>query len=422
MYQKTELKNGLTLITAPLRGTKAVTVLVLVKVGSRYETKDINGTFHFIEHMMFKGTRKRPTSLDITKELDSVGAEYNAFTAKDHTGYHIKISADKIQLAFDVLSDILFNSKFDENELGRERKVILQEIKMYEDNPIMYIEHLFENTIFAGQPLGWLVSGSKSTVKKLSRQKILNAKNSFYHPSNMTVVVAGQFDKSKVKKLVNQYFDSAKAKRVIRNFRKISITQIKPQVAINFKDTNQSQLCLGFPGYSFSHHHIYALYLLTVVLGGNMSSRLFTTIRERYGLAYFIKATTNVYQDAGSFIIQAGLDKSRVKQAIQLILGELKKIKEKGITPEELKSAKEFLKGKIVLELEDSEEVADWYGKQQSLLNKILTPQQKLKKVFSVKLNDIKEVASDIFREDKLNLVLIGPFRDKKKFLKLLHF
>ncbi len=420
MYQKNTLKNGLTLITASLKETKAVTVLVLLGIGSRYETKNINGASHFIEHLIFKGTKRRPTSLDLTKELDSVGAEYNAFTAKDQTGYYIKIAADKIELAFDLLSDMLFDSLFDSKEIEKERRVITEEINMYQDNPLIYIEALFEQTVFPHHPLGWLISGPKKVIRSISRGQILAYKNKFYHPSNMVVTVAGNFDKAKVLTLAEKYF-SENAKKVSKSkFKKVRINQTKPQASLLFKATQQAQLCLGFPGYSISDKNIFTLYLLVVILGGNMSSRLFTVIREQYGLAYYIKAGISTYQDNGTLVIQAGLDKKRIKRALELILQELQRIKIEGVTAKELQSAKEFLKGKLVLELEDSENVADWYGKQELLLRKIYTPEQRIKKVFSVTANQIKKVAQQVIKQQKLNLALIGPFKNRKYFFKIL--
>ncbi len=419
MYQKFKLDNGLKLILAPLKETKAVTVLVVLPVGSRYEVKDNNGVSHFIEHLLFKGTSRRPTSLDISKELDSVGAEYNAFTAKDHTGYYVKAAAENIEMAFDILSDIIFNSTFDPLEIDKERKVIIEEINMYQDNPMIFLSALFEQTVFGNNSLGWIISGPKSVIKKISRSQILSYKDKFYHPVNMVLTVAGSFNEEKVGELAKKYFNHDNKKAKI-NFPKIKINQTKPRVSLMFKESEQVQLGLGFPGYSLSDDRTYSLYLLAVILGGNMSSRLFTVVREQYGLAYYIKADIAAYQDIGSFLIQAGLDKKRIKQAITLILAELKKIKEIGVTDKEIESAKEYLKGKLVLELEDSENVADWYSKQELLLNKIYTPEEKLKKIFAVKKDEIKKVANQIIQEQKINLTLIGPFKDKKQFVNLL--
>ncbi len=420
MYQRLKLKNGLQLILSPLKETKAVTILAMFPVGSRYEAKSTNGVSHFIEHLMFKGTKKRPTSLDITRELDSVGAEFNAFTSKDHTGYHIKISADEVELAFDILSDMLFNSVFDSAEIDKERGVIIEEINMYEDNPLMYIDSIFEQTVFSNHPLGWLISGPRQVIKDVSREDILKYKNQFYQPHNMVLTVAGNFDKTKVLNLTKKYFNQKSDQATKTNFAEFAAKQAAPRQSILFKDTEQVQVCLGFPAYSLADKEFFPITLMSVILGGNMSSRLFTSIREEHGLAYYVKAAPTFYQDTGAFVVQAGLRKEKVYDGIKLILAELKKFRDKGFTSKELKSAKEFLKGKLVLELEDSESVAEWYGKQQLLLGEIFTPEQRLKKILSVSAAEIKKVAASVIAQPKINLALIGPFKSESEFKNLL--
>jgi predicted Zn-dependent peptidase len=422
MYHKTKLKNGLTLITSAQKDTKAVTVLVLLPVGSRHETKNINGVSHFIEHLMFKGTTNRPTSLDISKELDSVGASYNAFTSKDHTGYYVKLAANKIELAFDLMADMLFNSLFDPDEIKRERGVIIEEINMYEDNPMFYLGSLFEQTIYGSHPLGWLISGPKKVIKKVSREAILNYKKKYYNPANMVLTVAGNFKKDKVNKLAQKYFGNNQDKSQLPSFAKLKIKQARPKLNIKYKKTQQIHMALGFPSFSINDHKLYPLYLLAVILGGNMSSRLFTEVREKRGLAYYIKTDISSYQDTGAFLVQAGLDKSRIKEAIQVILAELKKIKDQGVTGKELKSAQEFIKGKIILELEDSENIADWYSKQELFLDKILTPEQRMKKISAVTKDQVKKIAQQVIDERKINLAMIGPVKDKSTLKKLLKF
>ena len=422
MYKIKKLKNGLQLILSPLKQTQAVTVLVLLPVGSRYETKNINGVSHFIEHLLFKGTKKRPTSLEISKALDSVGAEYNAFTAKDHTGYYIKTAAKKIELAFDVLSDMIFNSVFDPVEINKERGVIIEEINMYEDNPLMYLGDVLEGAVFASSTLGWNIAGPCQVIKDISRQNILAYKDKFYQPQNMILAVAGNFNYSQVIKLAAKYFNHQNQPLKPVKFKKFKTNQTKPRLKLIYKKTEQVQLGLGFPAYSLADPKIFVLSLLAVILGGNMSSRLFTVVREKHGLAYFIKAAIDAYQDTGSLIIQAGLDKARLNQAISLILSELKRVREFGVFAAELKSAKDFLQGKLILDMEDSENIADWFGKQQLLSGKIYTPEQKLKKVMAVSAGQIKKVAAEIIQQRHLNLALIGPFKDQKVFAKLLKF
>lgn len=420
-YHKKTLPNGLKTIVAPLKDTKTITLLVLVKVGSRYEEPHLNGVSHFIEHLMYKGTPKRPTTLHISKELDGVGAEFNAYTSKDHTGYYIKVNHEKTELAFDILSDILLNSIFDPKEITRERKVIVEEINMYKDNPQMYIESLFEELLYGKDNyLGRFISGPKAVIKKVSRSQILNYKKRFYQAPNTLVVIAGRINAKKGFKLAQKYFAFPLHKKKIPPFKKLTISQNHPRAKVEYKATEQIQVCLGFPALSYFHQDLEALSLLNIILGGNMSSRLFINIRERLGLCYFIRSSVNVYEDTGNFVIQAGLDRKRIKQALIKIQEELGKIKKEGVLKAELEKAKEYLRGRLTLEMEDSESIAGWYGAQSLLIKKTLTLEEKFKKIKKVTLTDIRRVARKIFQTNKLNLTLIGPFKEEKEFLKLL--
>ncbi|OGF20538.1 hypothetical protein A2316_00295 [Candidatus Falkowbacteria bacterium RIFOXYB2_FULL_38_15] len=421
MFQKTTLKNGLRLITANIEGTEAITALVLFKVGSRYETKSENGISHFIEHMMFKGTKKRPNTLALSKDLDRVGAEYNAFTSRDYTGYYVKVDAEKLELALDVLSDMLLNSKFEEGELEKEKGVISEEIRMYEDNPMMFIDDLFEENLFGSDhPLGRSIAGTVKGINGFSRKKMIDYREKYYTPNNTVLVLTGNLKNKKINELTEKYFgeNGKKAKPVFEKF-VYPEKNNHPKIKIKNKETEQIQLALGFPAYSYFDPQVYALNLLSVILGGNMSSRLFISIREKRGLCYFIRSYSNVYEDAGNVVIQAGLDKTRIMPAIKAILEELQKVKKFGVKEEELKRAKDCIKGRLILSLEDSSSVADWYAKQELLMKEVLTPEEKLKKIFSVSGDDIKKVANDIFLGEKLNLAIIGPVNEEEFIKKI---
>ncbi|HUT22300.1 MAG TPA: pitrilysin family protein [Candidatus Bipolaricaulota bacterium] len=421
-YEEYKLKNGAKLILVPSNETKAVSVMAIFGVGSRYESEKINGASHFIEHLMFKGTEKRPNTLAISKELDSVGAEFNAMTAKDWTAYYIKIDSEKIDLAVDVLSDMLLNSKFDENEINRERGVIVEEINMYEDNPLMYIEDLLEQCIFDGNPLGWQISGPREVIKTVSRQELLDYKNAFYQPNNLVIAVSGKFPDD-IKEKIEKAFSFEATSQEPPEFSKFVFDQTEPKLMIKKQATEQVQLAFGFPGFPYGDDRVFALYLLAIILGGNMSSRLFINIRERKGLCYFIRSYINIYKDTGNLIVQAGLDKNRIKEAISLILDELKKIRDGRVTEDELKDAKQFLRGKVILHLEDSSEAAEWFAKQAALTGEILTPEQKFALFDKVTVEDVEKVAKEVLLKRFLNLALIGPFdeggEDFKKLLEL---
>lgn len=427
MYQKHLLDNGIRVILAPQKDTQTVTLLVGVRVGSRYEPQKINGVSHFIEHMMFKGTKKRPTTLDLTKSLDSVGAEYNAFTSKDQTGYYVKIDHNRMDLALDILSDMLTNSKFDSTEMEREKKVIVEEINMYEDNPTMYVDDLFEQLLYQGNSLGWSISGSRESLTGVPREDFLKFKNEHYRGDKMVIALAGRMEDDTLRQ-IKKYFSGItgdKKKPSVDHvanmeFPGFKVKQSKPGVKLHFKDTEQIQLALGFPAYSTFDERMYPLALMSIILGGNMSSRLFIQVRERRGLAYHVRASATHYQDIGNLTVFAGLDKARLNDAVKVILDELNKMKEKGVTAEELKNAKDFVRGKMTIELEDSSQMAVWYMQQELLKNQAMTPEEKIKKFMAVTSADIKKVAKDIIQEHLLNLAMIGPYKDAEPFRKLL--
>lgn len=430
-YRLTTFPNGLRLIAAPLPSTQAVTVLVLVKVGSRYEIAKLNGSSHFIEHLMFKGTKKRLNTLILSQELDNVGAEYNAYTSKDHTGFYIKLDAKHLHLAIDMLSDMLFNSKFESAEINRERGTIIEEINMYEDNPLIFASAFLEQVLFSkDNSLGRLVIGPKENIKNITRQELLNYRDSFYQPANIVIGVSGNFNSIQLNKLVKKYFSRnyqlsitrhpKLGERRVINYQHYTHSQSQPRIEIKYKSTEQTQLCLGWPAYHYLHPDIEALTVLNVILGANMSSRLFINIRERRGLCYFIKSDFNPYEDTGSFIIQAGLAAPRLEESITLILKEIKKIKQEKVLASELQKAKDYLRGRAILNLEDSSSVADWYASQELLTNKIETPVEKLRQIDQVSSNDVKRVAADIFKLNQTNLALIGSHKFPQTLLKLI--
>ncbi len=418
--QKYTLKNKTRVILTPLKGTKAVTILVLYGVGSRYESEELAGMSHFLEHMMFKGTTKRPNTLALSKELDQVGAQFNAYTGKDQTGYWIKVNSEHLDLGLDMLSDMLHNSKFDAEELNREKGTIIEEINMYEDTPARHVESLLEEIVFKGNTLARDIAGSKKTVSSTTREKMLAYWQKKYSPQSCVISIAGKFNLNQLKKNLVKYFGQEMSQSKKKSFVKFREFQNKPQLKLQYKKTEQVHLSFGFTGPKLADKDLMATQLLSVILGGSMSSRLFINIRERHGLCYYIRASHDPVQDTGIFNISAGLDKKRIFTAIELILEEIRKTKNQGITLEELSKAKEFLKGHLILEMEDSSSVADWYGRQELMLNKTKTPEEKIKQLMAVKKTFIDAVAKKIFQTSKLNLALIGPFKKEQEFLKLL--
>ncbi len=421
MYFKDKFTDGPNLITVPITKTRAVTILILVPVGSRYETKKINGTAHFIEHMMFKGTKNRPTNLLIAKELDALGAEYNAFTAKDLTSYWIKLDKNYLDKGLEIISDMLFNSLFTPDEFKREKGVILEEIKMYQDNPLLYIDDLFEQTLYGDCPLGWSISGQLKNIQELSHEVLMKFLAKHYQVKNMLVVIAGDINRMAVKKMIGKYFLGQSAESKKADFKKYVKGQPAiPRIKVLTKESQQVQLALGFPAYSYRHPYLDTLMLLSIILGGNMSSRLFTEIRVKRGLAYSVRTDLGIYQDTGNFVVRAGVDYNKILETVQVILDELKKIINHGVGQEELSRVKTFFAGKLSLDLEDSAEVAGWYGRQDLLINKIYSPEQKIKLINKINGQQIQRVAKDVFKTKRLCLAIIGQSINRFKLLSIL--
>ncbi|MCD6402637.1 insulinase family protein [bacterium] len=419
MYKKSTLQNGLRIITLPIRTSRSVTVLVLVGTGSKYETKETNGISHFLEHMFFKGTKKRPNTLKLIEPLDRVGGNYNAFTGKEYTGFWAKVESSHLDLALDWVSDIYLNSKLSKKDIEKEKGVILQEINMYLDTPIEYISDLWEKLLYGDQPAGWLTIGRKENILRFQRKDLLNYRKLHYSAKNTLICLAGKVEPSQVEKKVKKYFKGIKI-RIPKGKPKVIEEQTRPQVLVHFKKTDQTHLCLGVRAYSLFHPMKYAQAVLSTLLGGYMSSRIFLSVREKNGLSYYIKTTSHQATDTGYLVTQTGVDHQKVAKVIKLILKEYRKIKEKEVSKSELQKAKDNLKGQISLSLESSDFQASFYSTQELLTGKILTPRQKFNMIDKVTSKDILKVAKDIFRPKKLNLALIGPFRDKRKFEKLL--
>ena len=419
MYKKTILKNGLRIITIPMKNTKTVSVLALIGTGSKYETKDINGISHFLEHMFFKGTKRYPTTLRIAERLDNIGGAYNAFTSKEFTGFWAKVGGKHLDLAIDWISDILLNSKFEEKEIKREKGVIIEEFNMYLDNPMSYIGDLWEKLLYGDQPSGWLTLGEKKNILRFKKNDFLDYFRKHYLNKNIVICVAGNFDNKKTIKKIEKYFNKFRNGEVQEKL-KTTENQKTPETLIHYKKTDQTHFCLGVKGYNLFDSEKYAQIILSTILGANMSSRLFTLIRERKGLCYYIKTSSDSSTDTGYLVTQAGIPHKNLEQVVRLIVREYKKFKTKKITEKELQKAKDYLKGSINLKLESSDFQASFYSFEELLTNKILTPEEKFAKLDKVSINDIQKVAQNIFKPEKLNLAIIGPHKNKLKLQSLL--
>jgi len=411
----------------PVKGTKALTIMAMFPVGSRYEIKRMSGSSHFVEHMMFKGTKKRPTHLEISRELDAFGAEYNAFTSKDYTGYYIKTGEVNMDKAFDWLADIIFNSKFEAEEVEKEKGVIVEEVRMYEDNPIMAVENLSERAMFGdGHPLGWDVGGTPESVRGVSREDLWKYYKDYYFPGNMVLVVAGNINEKKLKKSLN-YFNvpAVKGEKGLKDkFEKFvwdkKVLPMKDRLLVSERKIDQTQVVIGFPGLHSNDKDKYALSVLLNILGGGMSSRLFVEVREKRGLAYMVRTDAGSFRDVGVASVQAGLDSARLGDAFKVIKSELQKIQKETVSAKELADSKNNIAGRTELAMENSSAQAQWFAKQFLFADKIQTYEQITKKIKAVTAADVKKVANRIFDFNQARIAVIGPI-SKEKVLGLLN-
>lgn len=419
IYKKTTLKNGLRIITVPQKSAQAVTVLVLVGTGSKYEKKEINGISHFLEHMYFKGTKKRPDYLAVAETLDCIGGIYNAFTSEEFTGYYAKVEASHFDLALDWVSDIFLNSVLPEREVIKEKEVIGEEINMRQDHPIEHVQTLWPKLLYGDQPAGRDIAGTKESVNSITRENLVDYLNSQYSASNTIISIAGKIDEKTAVQKVKKYFSHIKEGNPFPK-PKIVEKQEEPAVLLEERQTDQTHICLGGRAFNLFHPQRYAQELLSVILGEMMSSRLFIEVREKLGLAYYIRSNSEANSDTGYFVAQAGLDNSRVERGISTIIQEYKKISETSISQTELKKAKDNFKGKMALFLEPSDAQASLYAAQELSEKKILTLKEIFARIDKVSSSDILQTAKDIFQPKNLNLVVLGPFSDQEKLKQLL--
>ncbi|MDP3975929.1 MAG: pitrilysin family protein [bacterium] len=420
-FQETKLDNGLRVITSPVP-SDSITLLVLVGAGSRYETEDINGISHFIEHMFFKGAKRFKNTKEVSEAIDGVGGVFNAFTGKEYAGYYVKLAKENKKVAFDVVSDMLINPTFDPAEIDKERGVIMEELNMYQDTPMYQIGWDFEKVLFGNQPMGWDQIGTKQLIKSVTREQFQDYHRQLYSSDNTVISVAGNIEHQEILDLVNQYFQFQLTEKK-RRWADFEGYEKEKRVIMQAKKTEQAHLCIGFPGYPTTHPDYFAEKLLSIALGGNMSSRMFLNVREAQGLCYYINSTIDDYSDCGHFSTNAGVDVKRIDQAVISIVKEYKELKNSPkIEAAELKKSKSYLYGKLVINLEDSQEVAHLIGKQALLGEGIKTLGDLHQLINAVTLEDIERVAMDIMDSSKMKLAYIGPERSQDSFEKLMTF
>jgi predicted Zn-dependent peptidase len=417
-FAKTTLSNGLRVVTAEMPAAKSVACFVMLAAGSRYETRETNGIAHFAEHMFFKGTENRPTAREIASEIDSIGGEFNAFTGKEYTGYYVKCAAEHRDVALDVLIDMLRNSKFDPDEIEREKGVIVEEMNMYYDTPRDYVDGVYDELLYGDQPLGWDIIGTKDTVRAATRDTFLSYLERWYRAPRMVAGVAGAIGNDVVERLEsllgNVQNGSSGAPEPV------AWEQDEPRVKVHTKQSDQAHVRLGVHSYPLGHPDRYALVLLATALGGGMSSRLFTEVRERRGLAYYIYGHNMGYTDTGTLFAQGGVDLKRIDDAVSTIVSEFARIAADPLERDELEKARNFAKGRLVLSLEDPKGMILFGLRDEVLEGRLREPDDVLAGLDAVTLEDVQRVAQEVIRDERLNLALIGPFDDADRFEKLL--
>ena len=419
MYQRTVLNNGLRILTSTMPHTHSVSIVFFIGVGSRYESDEQSGASHFIEHVLFKGTAKRPTASEIAIAIEQIGGLFNASVGQEESTYWVKVTQPHLDIAIDVLVDMLRHAKFDQSEIDKERGVIIKEINLTLDTPDDLVQLLNNQLVWPNHPLGRDVAGTKESIASLDRDRLLAYMNNHYLPNNTVVSIAGNVEHEAV---VNQIAASLGdwARAEVASYQPAEDGQSEPRVRVHDKDTRQAYLCLSVPGLPRDHPDCFNLRLLNAVLGEGMGSRLFTCIRERRDLAYSVNSYISALYDTGVVGVYAGVAPEHIETATKAILEEWDKLRQEEIPPQELARAKDFIKGQLLFLMEDSLSVAIWFGSQEILFSEILTYEEAMEAIEAITAADIQRVAQKLFSEEKLNLAVVGPFENEDGFRELL--
>lgn len=417
MFERTVLANGLRVVSSTMPHTRSVSVGLYVAAGSRYEDDEIAGVSHFLEHMLFKGTKRRPTAQMISEEIEGVGGSMNAATDKELTVYWAKVGQQHFERCLDVLADALLESTLEPIEIEKERQVIIEELAMTEDSPGDLAALLMDDVLWPAQPLGRDVGGSQKSVAAITRDQIIGFVDKHYTPANTVLAVAGNVPHEQVVKLATKLLGGWPKAAAGTWYR--AIEKPSPKVALKSKKSEQAHVCIGLQGFSSNHPDRYALDMLNTILGEGMSSRLFVEIREKLALAYDVHSYVAHFLDAGALVVSAGVDPKKAEQTIVAILGELNKARA-GVPESELRKAKELIKGRLQLRMEDTRAVASWLGTQELLRDEILTVDEVLDVIERVSIDDVNRVAEELLRRDRMSLAIVGPYRAEGRFAKLM--
>ncbi len=427
-HTKNTLKNGLTVLTIPMPGVESVTVLALCNTGSRFESKKEQGIAHFFEHMVFKGTESYPSAQLLARTIDTIGAEFNAFTSKEYTGYYVKAAGRHAGVAIDVVSDMLLKPFLRQDDIDREKGVIVEEMNMYEDMPMRQVENIFERMIFAGTSLGHDILGTKETVNSFTTADFKQFLSRWYGLENMLLILAGDpsvVESQATKEMVTKAFAKDGGKRTAGKCDVTTISDTKgkwteDKLHVLYKKTEQAHLVMAWPSIARSDKRRTALMLADVIMGGNMSSRLFTEIREQRGLCYYVRSGTDFFHETGSFAASAGVAPKRIFEALTVIKEEFEQASDgtRPFTKEEFESAKEYLIGSMTLDFEDSRSVAQFYGIRELLLNESKDPSDVIAKIKATTLAEVQAVFSEIVKTGEARLAVVGPYKSAEEFEK----
>ncbi len=419
-YEKTTLANGVRIVTGPMTGVKSASLIFYYGVGSRYEPAGIAGVSHFLEHMLFKGTERRPHPMMISQEVEGVGGVLNAATGRESTNYWAKVPSTHFALAFDVLADILRNSVIDAAELDKERSVIFEEIRSIQDSPEELVHEVIDEVVWGEQGVGRSIAGSEETVGTVDRAGMVDFWRRNYGPDRLVVAAAGDLQHDAVVELTERFFGDLAPATGPNHWDTTLDTQEEPRVRLVERETEQAHLCLAMPALPYTTERRYVQSTIEAVLSSGMSSRLFQEIREKRGLVYSVYGYFRPYADVGQGVVYAGTDLERVEETITATVGELRKLRDEPVPADELRRTKDLRNGRLLMGLEDSRSVAGWIGSQEATYGEIRTPEQVMEKIEAVTVEQVQELAGELFRDERLSLALVGPYDDEPKFRDLL--
>jgi len=422
MYEKSTLANGVRVVTGPMSGVRSASLIFYYNIGSRYEPAPIAGVSHFLEHMLFKGTAKRPDPMAISEEIESVGGMLNAATGRESTSYWCKVPSTHFALAFDVLADMLRNSTFDANEMDKERHVIIEEIRSIQDVPEDLVHDLMDQLVWGDDPVGREIAGSEETVTTMSRDEMVGFWSRNYSPDRLVVAAGGDVRHEDVVALTERYFGDLQSSGEVDRFERVTVSQDAKRSQVVERDTEQAHVCVGFPALSYHDERRFAQSTIEAILSAGMSSRLFQEIREKRGLVYSVYGYFRGYEDVGQGVIYAGTDIERVEETVEAIVGELQKIRDIPVPAAELANSKTLRKGRLLMGLEDSRSVASWIGSQEATYGRVWTPEEVMEHIDAVTVEEVQAVAQELLTTDRLNLTVIGPFPDGSAFADRLGF